>query len=369
MNDLDLSKPILLYGSNISYFTGKMENYFRVKEISYEQKVLDYPKFERTMKKKVGIHQMPAIELPDGRWMTDTTKMIQWFESKIPENKIIPENSVQAFFAFLLEDWADEWWWRTAMHYRWHYSEGAHFASRHLAEELLSSVPIPIWMKKIFLTRRQRNGYTTGDGITKENLKTVEEDFLKLLENLSNIFEKRKFFFGNRPSIADIGFSGPFFRHFALDPIPLEIIRQKAPSVLSWVANLWNARVSKIDEDFEEGIPKELEPLFIEIGKVYLPYLSANVDAVKKNKTKFDFKFGNVFLKNARYSLYRVWCLKELRDRYSKLEEKEKTQVEILLKKFGCWEPLWRDKNLPLMDNQEEELPFRADRKMLGVNE
>ena len=100
-----------------------------------------------------------------------------------------------------------------------------------------------------------------------------------------------------------------------------------------------------------------------------MPYLSANVDAVKQNKTKFDFKFGNVFLKNARYSLYRVWCLKELRDRYSKLEEKEKIQVEILLKKFGCWEPLWRDKNLPLMDNQEEELPFRADRKMLGVNE
>jgi hypothetical protein len=43
--------------------------------------------------------------------------------------------------------------------------------------------------------------------------------------------------------------------------------------------------------------------------------------------------------------------------------------VEILLKDFGCWEPLWRDKDLPLMDNQEEELPFRADRKMLGVNE
>ena len=99
MNDLDLSKPILLYGSNISYFTGKMENYFRVKEISYEQKLLSYPRFERTMKKKVGIHQMPAVELPDGRWMTDTTKMIQWFESKIPENKIIPEDPVKAFFA------------------------------------------------------------------------------------------------------------------------------------------------------------------------------------------------------------------------------------------------------------------------------
>ena len=96
-------KPLILYGSNISYFTGKMENYFRVKGISYEQKVMNYPRFERIMKKKVGIHQMPAVELPDGRWMTDTTKMIQWFESKIPENKIIPKDPVQAFFAFLLE--------------------------------------------------------------------------------------------------------------------------------------------------------------------------------------------------------------------------------------------------------------------------
>ena len=38
----------------------------------------------------------------------------------------------------------------------------------------------------------------------------------------------------------------------------------------------------------------------------------------KQNKTKFDFKFGK-----KRYSLYRVWCLKELRDRYNKVEEKE----------------------------------------------
>ena len=32
-----------------------------------------------------------------------------------------------------------------------------------------------IWKQsQVYLTKRQRNGYTTGDGITKENLKTVE---------------------------------------------------------------------------------------------------------------------------------------------------------------------------------------------------
>ena len=64
---------------------------------------------------------MPALQLGDGRWMTDSTKMIQWFEAKYPQNGLLPEDPVQRFVCLLLEDWADEWWWRPAMHYRWHY--------------------------------------------------------------------------------------------------------------------------------------------------------------------------------------------------------------------------------------------------------
>ena len=369
MTYLDPSKPIILYGSNISYFTGKMENYFKIKEIPYELKSVKYPKFEKTMKEKVGIHQMPAVELPDGRWMTDSTKMIQWFESQIQKNSLLPEDPLQAFICFLLEDWADEWWWRPAMHYRWHYSEGANFASKHLAEELLNEIPVPLWIKKIYFTRRQRNGYTTGDGITKENVEQVEENFLSLLRNLEVVFKNRPFLFGNRPSIADIGLSGPFFRHFALDPVPLEIIRQEAPFVLKWVSTLWSTKISKCDENYIDGIPSDLEPLLREIGNTYLPYLSANVDAVNSKKKNFDFKTEEIFFKKARFSQYRVWCLDELRKNFNSIPKENSNACKQKLIEFGCWEPLWRNENLPLLDNQEAELPFKANRKMLGVNE
>ena len=113
---------IILYGSDISYFTGKMENYFRVCGSSYEFRNMQFPAFKKEMEKKVGLMQMPAVVLEDGRWMTDTTKMIQWFEKETDKFKVLPKDPVQAFFCFLLEDWADEWWWRTAMHYRWHYT-------------------------------------------------------------------------------------------------------------------------------------------------------------------------------------------------------------------------------------------------------
>ena len=85
--------PAILYGSSISYFTGKMENYFRVKGIPYERIVSPYPAFAKKMKKTVGVHQMPAVELPDGRWMTDTTKMIQWFENEF--SVIVTNNSLR----------------------------------------------------------------------------------------------------------------------------------------------------------------------------------------------------------------------------------------------------------------------------------
>ncbi len=230
--------PVTLYGSSISYFTGKMENYFKIRDIPYKRLVSPYPSFEKKMKKMVGIHQMPAVVLPDGRWMTDTTMMIQWFESKFKNSSIVPADSTQAFICYLLEDWADEWWWRPAMHYRWHYKEGAEFASDHLAKELLGTFPAPHFLKKIFLSRRQRNGYTVGDGISQDNIDAVEANVRNLFINLDKIFSKRSFIFGETPSLADIGLSGPFYRHFALDPVPLKIIKNEAPSILNWLEAL-----------------------------------------------------------------------------------------------------------------------------------
>ena len=46
-----------------------MENYFQIRSIPYVRTVDAYPAFERKMEKMVGIHQMPAVVLSDGRWM------------------------------------------------------------------------------------------------------------------------------------------------------------------------------------------------------------------------------------------------------------------------------------------------------------
>ncbi len=98
-----------------------------------------------------------------------------------------PENPLQRFFSLLLEDYADEWLWRPAMHYRWYYPAGARFASYHLASEIAPDVPAPAFLKRWSITRRQRNGYTMGDGITTAQVPGVEAIYRRMLEQLEAI--------------------------------------------------------------------------------------------------------------------------------------------------------------------------------------
>ena len=258
---------------------------------------------------------------------------------------------------------------RPAMHYRWHYKEGAEFASDHLAKELLGTFPAPHFLKKMFLSRRQRNGYTVGDGISQDNIDAVEANVRNLFINLDKIFSKRSFIFGETPSLADIGLSGPFYRHFALDPVPLKIIKNEAPSILNWLEALQTTQLKNTEHGYIEELPADLNPLLEEIGSVYLPYLCKNVDAVRSGKKYFEFKSGELNIRKARFSQYRVWCLKELQEKFCSLSEYDQSSIEQMLRRFDCWEPLWMHKELPLEVNQEERLPFWADRKMIGVNE
>ncbi len=362
-------QPLTVHGSNISYFTGKLENYFRVRGIPYTLKSMQFPAAQDELKRTIGVMQMPALELGDGRWMTDTTAIIQWFEARYPDAGVIPPDPVQAYLSLLIEDWADEWWWRPAMHYRWYYPEGAALQSRHLTEELMRDARGPEWVKRAVLRRRQRRGYTMGDGLTDRAIPGVEAAYLSLLDWLEDIFSQRPFLFGDRPGLADIGLSGPFFRHFALDPVPLAILRRRAPAVLEWVARLWNWRPDTRTGEWLEGVPADLSPLLDNIGEAYLPYLCANAEAVAAGRKRFDVRVGGVSYYGARSSRYRVWCLSMLRSWYEGLPGDARDETREHLERHGCWEPLWRTSELPLLPGQESGLPFHASTKMLWVNE
>jgi glutathione S-transferase len=343
---LDVSHaPLRVHGSSISYFTGKLEAYLRYKEIPYRLVAMT-PRVRARVGRCTGTTQMPAVELPDGRWMTDTTPMIAWLEQQRPQPAVLPEDPLQAFTSRLLEDYADEWLWRPALHYRWSFRADALLLSRRIVDEMLPRVPLAGALERFAIRQRQLGRYVRGDGVRAETRAHVESVYLRSLERLEAILARRPFLLGGRPTLADFGFFASMFRHFGLDPTPAAIMLERAPAVFAWLARLWNARarraVAGSDGALVAGIPADWSPLLRDAGAAYLPYLCANAEAWKARRRRFDVEIEGARYRELRVSRYRVWCLEELRRHFETLAGSARDDARRLLEDHGCWQPLWR---------------------------
>ncbi|MFT5440990.1 MAG: glutathione S-transferase [Myxococcota bacterium] len=350
--------PITVYGSAISYYTGKFEGYLRYKQIPYRF-VAFSPTVSRRLKKATGTSQMPAVELPDGRIMTDTTPMIDWFEARHPEPAVIPSDPLQEFMSRLVEDYAEEWLWRPAMHFRWSYKQDARLLSRKIVDEIASDIPLPGVVKRFVVRLRQGGFYVRRDGVSRATWDHVEGIYFETLKRLSAIFEQRPYLLGEAPTLADFGFFASMFRHFSQDPTAAEIMRMHAPAVYEWQARMWNARPCG-ENKLVSGVPDDWAPLLKDIGDAYFPYLCANAEGWAQGKSRHDALIQGVQYKNLPVSQYRVWCLERLREHYKSLDEQPRAQARALLEEHGCWEPFWRIEHLNSGYNTEGNVPFHG---------
>jgi glutathione S-transferase len=352
-----MSATLRVYGSAISYFTGKLEAYLRYKEIPYERIAMT-PLVRAKVGRRTGTAQMPAVELPDGRWMTDTTPMIAWLETQHPEPAVIPRDPLQGFVSRLVEDYADEWLWRPALHYRWSHRGDALLLSRRIVDEMMARVPVPGAMKRWYIRQRQLRRYVRGDGITAATRAHVESVYLRSLDHLEAIFAARPFLLGARPTLADFGFFASMFRHFGLDPTPAAILLERAPGTFEWLARLWNARGSRTNGALAAGVPGDWSPILRDIGDAYLPHLCANAEAWKAGRTRFDVTIQGTPYRGLLVSRYRVWCLEQLRRHFASLADDARSDAQQLLEAHGCWEPLWRVEALASGYDAAGEAPF-----------
>jgi len=357
-------EPLVVYGLDPSYYSGKLEGYLRYKEIPYRFEELSSASF-RTVFQHTGLLKMPAVALADGRWLTDTTPIIAWLESQQPEPAVIPADPVQAFVSRLVEDYADEWLWRPAMHYRWSY-DGEHMGGR-LADELLRDVRAPRFLRRRFIRRRQYTYFVPGDGVTPETRAHVERIYTDNLAWLEAVLAEQPFLLGARPTLADFGYFASMFRHFGIDPTPARIMRDTAPGVYAWVARLWNARASRDGGGAlapAGTVPATWAPILADVGGVYLPYLNANAAAYAGRAPRFDVVVQGVQYRSVPTSQYRVWCLEELRRHAQALSEDARARVEALLAPSGGWTALWAA-DAPTSDwDPEGTAPFARPPKL-----
>lgn len=350
---------MLVLGSEISYFTGKFETYLRYKELPYTYRGLDLVHYYWTVPRRLGATEYPTVRLADGRWMSDTTPMISWLEGEHPGRPVIPQEPVQRYLALLIEDFADEWLWRPAMYYRWSHADDRRLAAASLAREVVR-FPIPLAVRKLLVAGRQTHLFVTHDGVNdRATREHAHAAYTRLLDMLEPIFTARPFILGQRPTIADIGLMGPFWRHFAHDPTTAKLMQDRAPSTFAWAARTWSARASRLaDLELLAGIPPDLSPLLTEIGQAHLEALAANAAAHGAGRTTHDLTVQGVTYRSVPTSAYRVWCLEQLRERFASLDAPAAGEVRTVLERHGCWEPLWRIDGLASGHDPDGTAPF-----------
>lgn len=332
-----------LHGLDLSYFTGKLQAYLRYVEIPHTFAEMDTGALRRAAR-ATGMAQMPALELRDGRWMTDSTAIIEWIDARRTGPAVVPREPALAYLSRLVEDYADEWLWRPALHYRWSYPADARLMSFRIATEMLRDVKAPLALRQWLILNRQRRKYLDGDGVSAETQAHIEGVYRRNLTWLQRIFEQGPYLLGAAPTLADFGYFASMFRHFGLDPTPARIMRDEAPAVFEWVARLWNAKTSQLaDEHVGETAPADWDPILADVGAAYLPYLNANAAAFRSERSSFDLTLDGVTYRRLPVNRYRLWRLDRLQAGWEALDEIDRARVKERLGAVGAWEPLWRE--------------------------
>lgn len=317
---------LIVYGTDCSYYTGKLEAYLRAKGIAYRLEPFGEANMKRAAR-HTGVTQVPLVERPDGTWLADTTLIIEYYERVQPEPALSPRVPSVGFVSRLLEDFADEWLWRPAMHYRWSYRDNARYMSAWLAEHAADQ-PGPQWLKRLYWYRRQLGGFVRGDGVTAANRAHVEASYLDTLAAMEAIVARRPYLLGERPTEADFGFFASLFRHFACDPTPGRIMRTRAPGVHEWVARMWNASPERSARGpLPDAIPADLGPLLAMVAEIYVPYLDANARAFAAGQPRVRYTVQGVTFDEPTKP-YRVWCRDRLQRELTSLAADQRAAVE-----------------------------------------
>ena len=330
-----------IYLSDVSYFSGKLEGALRAKRIAYQRVRITPDILLNEVLPNTGWMKVPALRRDDGLWLCDTTPLLRWLDAEHPRRGLIPDDPYRAFLSALIEDYCDEWQCRPAMFWRWAWPDNARYLGARLGAELSAGTPHPAWAMGLYFRKRQQRLFLRGDGVRAHNFDAIAALYPQALAWLEALLADRRYLLGDRPSLVDIAWFGPMFRHYAQDPRPAALMAATAPRVWAWVTRLWNSGAEDWSEnalgDFSEAA---WTPMLADLGAAYLPYLQDNATALARGQTHFDGEYGGIAYPQLPAIRYRARCLATLRQHYLDLAPGTRARVDARLQGLGISERL-----------------------------
>ena len=281
---------------------------------------------------------IPKIQFPDdGTWHVDSTPMVYKLEELHPgQRSIIPEDPGLAFLSHLIEDMADEWMTKMMFHYRWWRKVDQKYCSYWLACTQSEFAPDDVVQEAARTFTERQVGRLALVGSTETTRPVIEESFLEVLEIMENHLKESPFLFGSRPALADFGIFGQFSQ-LNHDPTSQGIMRDKSRRFCAWIAQLDDA--SGLEEGSwinpDDPLPQGVIHLLKMAGSVYLPFLTANAEALNTGKDSFSLGLMGKAYEQSSFK-YQLKCLNWLKEEYSQLQDEAKQNVDDILNETNC---------------------------------
>jgi len=263
----------VLYGAEVSYFTGKVRAYLRWRGAPFREALATQAVYRDIILPNVGWPVIPVMVMPDGRLVQDSADIIAEVEAEQGRSPpVIPETPLQHFVAELLHLYADEWLTLPAMHYRWSFNEDWAYG-----EFGALSAPEAAPAEQYAIGRRngQRfKGALPVLGVHPETIAGIEQSYEAFLAEFSAHLEAHPFLLGARPCLADFAFIGPLYAHLYRDPASGERMKRLAPGVADWVERANAGQKGEGGLVAGDCIPATLEPILARQMREQLPALA-----------------------------------------------------------------------------------------------
>ena len=331
--------PLLLSGVPGSPYTRKMVALLRYRRIAY--------RLVPTAHGVPGLAQskpplLPTFYLPGGdgslQPVTDSTPLIRRFDAEFADRCVVPPTPALAFIDALLEDFADEWLTKAMFHYRWTYAADIAKAGPVLASWFGTPMDDPTLEQYAAMVAGRQIPRLRYVGSNPSTQPVIEAGYLRVLQLLEDHLRSHRYLMGARPGASDFAFYGQLTQLVQFDPTPMALAATRAPRVCGWVAlceDLSGTEVQGSDWLDATALPATVLALLGEVGRLYVPLLLANAQALADGQTELRTTVDGQPWEQQAFP-YQAKCLAWLRRDYAALDAAARGVVDHALAGTGC---------------------------------
>lgn len=298
----------ILYGSEVSLYTGKIRAYLNYKQLPFTEVLSTVSVYKKIIRPKTGVTFIPVVKTSSDEYLQDTARIIDYFEAQTRANKqadtntnnlsVVPTTPAQHLVSELFALWGDEWLVIPAMHYRWN-KDNFPFIYEEFGQVVTPKAPkfVRAYFGKKLAKKFQ--GFVPLLGITEKSIPHIEDWYENtVLHYLNEHFATHNYLLGDKPCTGDFGLLGPLYAHLYCDPAPKQLMDKLAPNVAAWVKRMNNPSTEKQlsaaastdinTPDFLEHdeVPATLLPLLMDMFAQQWPVLKNTSEALTNWREK-----------------------------------------------------------------------------------